>query len=122
MGSDPDGTGILTGTWTLLGKGGRTSAAAVPPSWPGPRGHHSLVTLGQGSGADVGVLLFGGALCIPGCSCYNDTWVWQPEAGAFSMVEVRPARAARTSAACCLLPRALLLPWRSFERKRAQTM
>mmetsp|Transcript_37639 Transcript_37639/g.93455 ORF Transcript_37639/g.93455 Transcript_37639/m.93455 type:complete len:318 (-) Transcript_37639:218-1171(-) len=74
----------LLGEWTLLGL--VQSSAPVP--WPPPRGHHSLVTLAAGSGVDVGVLLFGGALCIPGCSCYNDTWVWSPQIKRWSEAKV----------------------------------
>jgi len=76
----------LLGAWTFLGKA--RSGAPLPPAWPAARSHHSLVTLGAESGVDVGVLLFGGALCVPGCSCYNDTWVWRPESRRFSPVQV----------------------------------
>ena len=87
----------LLGAWTFLGKA--RSGAPLPPAWPAARSHHSLVTLGAESGVDVGVLLFGGALCVPGCSCYNDTWVWRPESRRFSPVQVRPRwRAVRETA------------------------
>lgn len=39
---------------------------------PSPRSHLSLVTL-----TDHTLLLYGGALCIPGCSCHGDSWVYE---------------------------------------------
>ena len=46
--------------------GGRRRAA---PAEARPRGHHSLLALGARK-----LLLYGGALCTPGCVCYGDTW------------------------------------------------
>jgi len=37
---------------------------------PGSRGHHSLLAL-----SPDWLLLYGGALCNPGCKCYGDTWI-----------------------------------------------
>lgn len=106
--------GELRGSWTRLGAG--RDARALPPRpalpWPGARGHHSLVTLGEGSGADVGVLLFGGALCVPGCSCYNDTWVWEPERRRFRPVVVR----ARARSPCASFPSPMPLSGRASAR------
>lgn len=89
--------GVLEGVWLRLGGG---TARITPPKpgapppdtgnlWPGPRGHHSLITLAPESGLDVGVVLFGGAMCSPGCACYNDTWVFVPRERAFHRVQVR---------------------------------
>ena len=38
---------------------------------PGSRGHHSLLALSPHA-----ILLYGGALCNPGCKCYGDTWLF----------------------------------------------
>ena len=37
---------------------------------PGSRGHHSLLSL-----SPHWLLLYGGALCNPGCKCYGDSWI-----------------------------------------------
>ena len=37
---------------------------------PGTRGHHSLLSL-----SPHWLLLYGGALCNPGCKCYGDSWI-----------------------------------------------
>jgi len=42
---------------------------------PSPRSHLSLVAL-----TSQQVLLYGGALCIPGCTCHGDTWLWDTRA------------------------------------------
>ena len=38
---------------------------------PSARSHLSLLAL-----ASSKLLLYGGALCIPGCTCHGDSWVW----------------------------------------------
>jgi hypothetical protein len=37
---------------------------------PGSRGHHSLLAL-----SPHWLLLYGGALCNPGCKCWGDSWI-----------------------------------------------
>jgi len=43
---------------------------------PPPRSHHSLIALQV---EPTRLLLYGGALCIPGCKCYGDTWLFEPQ-------------------------------------------
>ena len=49
----------------------RMGGGELRPPKPGPRGHHSLLALGARK-----LLLYGGALCTPGCVCYGDTWTF----------------------------------------------
>jgi len=42
---------------------------------PSPRSHLSLVALSSAK-----LLLYGGALCIPGCTCHGDSWIWDTAA------------------------------------------
>ena len=43
----------------------------TPLPVPGPRSHLSMVTL-----TETTLLLYGGALCIPGCTCWGDSWLY----------------------------------------------
>ena len=54
---------ISADSWSLV--------APASGGLPGPRSHHSLVTL-----SPKAILLYGGALCIPGCKCHGDVWVF----------------------------------------------
>jgi len=59
---------IAANGWTKL------SPTEGLPS-PSARSHLSLVPLSSQT-----VLLYGGALCIPGCTCHGDTWLWNTAA------------------------------------------
>ncbi len=37
------------------------------------------------------LLLYGGALCIPGCSCYGDTWIYDARTSAWSALNATDA-------------------------------
>lgn len=52
---------IATNSWVEVRPVGRL---------PGTRGHHSLLAL-----SPHWLLLYGGALCNPGCKCYGDSWI-----------------------------------------------
>lgn len=87
----PPDHGTMRGTWTRLGSGSRGASSGIAPvPWPAPRGHHSMQALGGHLMQDVGLVIFGGAHCAPGCKCYNDTWLFSTESGYFTRVQVRP--------------------------------
>ena len=54
--------------WTKL-----APTAGLPT--PSARSHLSFVSLTSRM-----LLLYGGALCVPGCTCYGDLWLWDVEA------------------------------------------
>ena len=54
---------------------------ALPGTSPSARSHLSLVQLSANL-----LLLYGGALCIPGCSCYGDSWVYNAQTNAWRQV------------------------------------
>lgn len=56
-------------TWHLVAPAVGAEGVALPS--PAARSHLSFVPL-----SDSLLLLYGGALCIPGCSCYGDTWTY----------------------------------------------
>jgi len=63
---------LARASWTLLEAA--PSSGLPPQPWglaPPPRSHSSLVAAPNSS-----LLLYGGALCTPGCRCYGDAWVY----------------------------------------------
>ena len=67
---------------------------------PGSRGHHSLLALSPHA-----ILLYGGALCNPGCKCYGDTWLFSATEAKWTFLNATDAPMGRT-----LLPGARILP------------
>lgn len=59
---------VLAG-WSRVRPAGGGSLWPRLPLWPGPRKHPAMVWTG---GSEL--LLFGGAECLPSCSCRADTW------------------------------------------------
>jgi len=53
---------------------------------PPARSHHSMVPL-----TDKLLLLYGGALCIPGCSCYGDSWLFDTTTQSWSSLNASDA-------------------------------
>ena len=60
-----------TNAWRRVPAASDPAGGGAPAVVPGARGHHSLVTLSQAT-----LLLYGGALCTPGCKCYGDSWLF----------------------------------------------
>jgi len=48
---------------------------------PSPRSHLSLIALSQ-----LTLLMYGGATCVPGCTCHGDTWLWDIKASRWSLL------------------------------------
>ena len=69
--------------WTKVRPAG---GGELRPPKPGPRGHHSLLALGARK-----LLLYGGALCTPGCVCYGDTWAFDADRAAWSRLNATNA-------------------------------
>jgi len=57
--------------FSIEGNAWRRLDPAVGAPSPSPRSHLSLVALSPST-----LMLYGGALCIPGCSCHGDTWTY----------------------------------------------
>jgi len=70
---------IGSNAWSKL-----APSAGLPT--PSPRSHLSLVAL-----STTKVLLYGGALCIPGCTCHGDSWVWDTSSKQWSELNTTDA-------------------------------
>lgn len=68
---------FTTDSWSLVTPSGRI---------PGARSHYSLLALSPRV-----LLLYGGALCTPGCKCYGDTWVFDTAASEWSVLNATDA-------------------------------
>lgn len=53
---------------------------------PSARSHHSLLSLSPRA-----LLLYGGAICIPGCKCYGDTWVFDVKQSQWTSINASDA-------------------------------
>jgi len=76
---------VSANSWTLkVPPAGADGVTPLPG--PPPRSHLSFVPL-----TDSTMLLYGGALCIPGCSCYGDTWLYDTTTNAWSLLNTTDA-------------------------------
>lgn len=86
---------ISTNTWT------KKEPPAESPAHPSARSHLSLVRLSSNL-----LMLYGGALCIPGCSCYGDSWLYKINANSWHSLNATNAPIHRfVSTALCPRPR-----------------
>ena len=74
-----------TNTWRLV-PAANPAGSGTPSIVPGARGHHSLVALSHST-----LLLYGGALCTPGCKCYGDSWLFDTASASWQQLNATDA-------------------------------
>ncbi len=80
---------VKNGEWRDLSPAPKQRSKQVKlKSWPPGRSYGSLNTFQNPVASKPSLALFGGANCTRGCKCKGDTWLWDLQANAFTLVAV----------------------------------